>query len=177
MAAVLYWRLPELLTAGRGPVPWLPGIPEKLDEHPAWGEYLTKRSGLVVDLAQQIRDHPCRDDAQPVWAPPGSHPSTALVGEVTIWRAANGIDQRDPRPTGGVQLETAPTLWQQRLDRAVARLMTCRGIRSSKGDGQLAPNVIATTTTANARTKHPDAVQGGRLRPAASTTAVVKFGK
>jgi hypothetical protein len=37
--------------------------------------------------------------------------------------------------------------------------------------------VIATTTTANARTKHPDAVQAGRLRPAASTTAVVKFGK
>jgi len=30
MAAVLYWRLPELAPAGPGPVPWLPGIPEKL---------------------------------------------------------------------------------------------------------------------------------------------------
>jgi hypothetical protein len=103
-------------------VPWLPGIPKKLYEHPAWGDYLAKRSGLVADLAQQIRDHACQDDAQPAWAPAGSHPSTALVGEVAIWRAANGIDQRDPRPTGDVQLETAPTLWQQRLDRAVARL-------------------------------------------------------
>jgi hypothetical protein len=62
-----------------------------------------------------------------------SHRSTA---------AANLIDQRDQRPTGGVQLETAPTLWQQRLDRAVAVLMICRGIRSSKGDGQIAAHVI-----------------------------------
>jgi len=122
MAAVLYWRLPELTPAGPGPLPWLPGIPEKLYEHPAWGDYLAKRSQLVADLAQQIRDHACQDDAQPAWAPAGRHPSTALIGEVAIWRAANGIDQRDPRPTGGVQLETAPTLWQQRLDRAVARL-------------------------------------------------------
>jgi conjugative relaxase-like TrwC/TraI family protein len=137
MAAVLYWRLPELAAAGPGPVPWLPGIPEKLNEHPAWGDYLTKRSRLVADLAQQVRDHPCQDDAQPVWAPPGSHPSTALVGEVAIWRAANGIDQRDPRPTGGVQLEIAPTLWQQRLDRAVARLNDLPGNPELQG-GQAA---------------------------------------
>jgi hypothetical protein len=122
MAAVLYWRLPDPAAAGPGPLPWLPGIPEQLHEHPAWGDYLTKRSRLVADLAQQIRDHACHDDPQPAWAPPGSHPSTALVGEVAIWRAANSIDQRDPRPTGGVQLGTAPTLWQQHLDRAVARL-------------------------------------------------------
>jgi conjugative relaxase-like TrwC/TraI family protein len=122
MAAVLYWRLPELALAGPGPLPWLPGIPEKHHEHPAWSDYLTKRSRIVADLAQQIRGHACEDDAQPAWAPPGSHPSTALIGEVAIWRAANGIDPRDPRATGGVQLETAPTLWQQHLDRAVARL-------------------------------------------------------
>src|SRR4029453_9558635 len=81
MAAVLYWRLPDLPPAGPRPLPWLPGIPEKLHGHPAWGDYLTKRSRLVADLAQQIRDHPCQD-AQPAWAPPGSHPSTALIGEV-----------------------------------------------------------------------------------------------
>jgi hypothetical protein len=133
MAAVLYWRLPELAPAGPGPVPWLPGIPEKLYEHPAWGDYLAKRSRLVADLAQQIRDHACQDDAQPAWAPAGSHPSTALIGEVAIWRAANGIDQRDPRPTGGVQLETAPTLWQQHLDRAVARLNELPGSPELRG--------------------------------------------
>jgi hypothetical protein len=133
MAAVLDWRLPELAPAGPGPLPWLPGIPQKLHEHPAWGDYLTKRSRLVADLAQQIRDHACQEHAQPVWAPPGSYPSTALVGEVAIWRAANGIDQRDPRPTGGVQLETAPTMWQQHLDRAVARLNDLPGNAQRQG--------------------------------------------
>jgi hypothetical protein len=28
MAAVLYWRLPELAPVDPGPLPWLPGIPE-----------------------------------------------------------------------------------------------------------------------------------------------------
>jgi hypothetical protein len=52
---------------------------------------------------------------------------------------------------------------------------TCRGIRSAKDDGQLAPHMIATTTTANAPTEHPDGVQAGHPRPAASIAAVVKF--
>src|SRR5829696_2048789 len=137
MAAVLDWRLPALPPIDPGPLPWLPGIPEKLHEHPAWGDFLTKRSRLVADLAQEIRDHACQEDAQPVWAAPGSYPSTALVGEVAIWRAANGVDQRDPRPTGGVQLETAPTLWQQHLDRAVARLNDLPGNAQRQG-GQAA---------------------------------------
>ena len=158
-------------------MPWLPGIPEKLYEHPDWGDYLAKRSRLVADLAQQIRDLAWQDDAQPAWAPAGSHPSTVLIGEVAIWRAANGIDQRDPGPTGGDQLEAAPTLWQQRLDRAVARLNDLPGTPELQGRRAARTNVIVTTTTANARTKHPDGVQGGRPHPAASTTAVVKFGE
>jgi len=38
-----------------------------------------------------------------------------------VWRAANGINPEDPRPTGGTQLETLPSLWKQRLDRDIAR--------------------------------------------------------
>jgi hypothetical protein len=133
MAAVVDWRLPELAPAGPGPLPWLPGIPEKLHEHPAWGDYLTERSRLVADLARQIRDHASQEDAQPDWAAPGSYPSTALVGEVALWRSANGVDQRDSRPTGGVQLGTAPTLWQQHLDRAVARLNDLPGNAQRQG--------------------------------------------
>jgi hypothetical protein len=37
-----------------------------------------------------------------------------------VWRAANGINPQDPRPTGGAQLETLPALWKQRLDRNIA---------------------------------------------------------
>jgi hypothetical protein len=38
-----------------------------------------------------------------------------------VWRAANGIDPQDPRPTGGGQLETPQALWKERLDRDIAR--------------------------------------------------------
>ncbi|HTF40315.1 MAG TPA: hypothetical protein VK754_06955 [Propionibacteriaceae bacterium] len=122
MAAVLDWRLTALTPTDPGPLPWLPGIPEPLHAHPVWGDYLAKRSQLVADLADHVQDHACQGDAQPAWAPPGTHPSTALIGEIAVWRAANGIDPQDPRPTGGGgQLETLPALWKQHLDRHVAR--------------------------------------------------------
>ena len=127
MAAVLYWRLPELVPTNPGPLPWLPGIPPTLHAHPVWGAYLAKRSQLVADLAAQVQDHACRGDAEPIWAAPGTHASTALFGEIAVWRATNGIDPQDPRPTGGTQLETLPDLWKQRLDRDTARATDTSG--------------------------------------------------
>ena len=121
MAAVRDWRLPELTPGNPGPLPWLPGIPARLQDHPVWGVYLAKRSQLVADLAEQVRDHACQSDGEPVWAAPGSHPSIALIREIAVWRAANGIHPGDLRPTGAAQLQTASALWQQRLDRHIAR--------------------------------------------------------
>ena len=121
MAAVLDWRLPEPTPTARGPLPWLPGIPPTLHGHPVWGDYLAKRSQLVADLANQVQHHARQSDGSPAWAAPGSHPSTALVGEIAVWRAANGINPQDPRPTGGTHLETRPALWKQHLDRQIAR--------------------------------------------------------
>ncbi|HVD80401.1 MAG TPA: MobF family relaxase [Propionibacteriaceae bacterium] len=122
MAAVLYWRLPELTPTNPGPLPWLPGIPPALHAYAVCGDYLAKRSQLVADLADQVQDHARQGDGTPVWAAPGNHPSTALIGEIAVWRAGNGINPQDPRPTGGGgQLETLPTLWKQHLDRHNAR--------------------------------------------------------
>ena len=101
MAAVLYWRLPALTPTNPGPLPWLPGIPPALHAYAVWGDYLAKRSQLVADLADQVQDHACQGDARQSGLPPGSHPSTALIGEIAVWRAANGINPQDPRPTGG----------------------------------------------------------------------------
>jgi hypothetical protein len=120
MAAVLDWRLPEPASIDPGPLPWLPGIPSTLLDHHIWGEYLAKRSQLVIGLAEQIRDCASQNSEQPVWAPPGSHPTAALLGEVEVWRAAVGIDPQDDRPTGARQLQTVAALWQQNLDREVA---------------------------------------------------------
>ena len=120
MAAVLDWRLPEPAPTDPGPLPWLPGIPAALHDHPVWGEYLAKRSQLVIGLADQVRDCASQNSKQPVWAPPGSHPTAALLGEVEVWRAAVGVDPQDRRPTGAGQLQAAAALWQHHLDRDVA---------------------------------------------------------
>jgi hypothetical protein len=120
MAAVLDWRLPEPASIDPGPLPWLPGIPSTLHDHHVWGVYLAKRSQLVISVADQVRDCASHSREQPVWAPPGSHPTAALLGEVAVWRAAVGIDPRDRRPTGAGQLQAASALWQQNLDRDVA---------------------------------------------------------
>ena len=44
-AAVLDWRLDDTghRDAGQGPLPWLPGIPQGLRDHPVWGTYLAAR--------------------------------------------------------------------------------------------------------------------------------------
>ncbi|MDF2742207.1 MAG: dnaG 2, partial [Actinomycetia bacterium] len=120
MAAVLAWRLPELTSTNPGPLTWLPGIPPTLHAHPVWGAYLARRYQLVADLADQVHDHACQATAEPIWALPGIHLNAAIVGDVAVWRAANGINPRDPRPTGGTPLETLPALWKQRLDRHIA---------------------------------------------------------
>jgi hypothetical protein len=136
MAAVLDWRLPEPAPTDPGPLPWLPGIPQALHDHPVWGQYLAKRSELVTDLANRIRGRARQDDTQPVWAPPGSRPNLAIIGEVDVWRAANGIYPNDPRPTGAAQLQTASALWQHHLNRSLASDDIGRhGVRARDGAG------------------------------------------
>jgi conjugative relaxase-like TrwC/TraI family protein len=115
MAAVLDCRLAALTPTDPGPLPWLPGIPSTFRADPAWGPYLTKRSQLVADLADQVQDHLCDGDGPPAWAATGSHPSIALIGEIAVWRAANGINPQDPatnrrNPTRNAPrpLETTP---------------------------------------------------------------------
>jgi conjugative relaxase-like TrwC/TraI family protein len=120
MAAVLDWRLDEPALTSAGPLPWLPGIPHGVHDHPVWGEYLARRSELVIGLADHVRRHAGQDGTQPVWALPGSRQNVIIDGEVAVWRAANGIDPQDRRPTGAGHLQTAPARWQQHLDRIVA---------------------------------------------------------
>jgi hypothetical protein len=123
MAAVLNWRLPgPAPTNVQGPLPWLPGVPQAINDHPNFGAYLAQRSQLITDLADHVRRQTGHNGTQPVWAPLGRPLSADIIGEVAVWRAANGIDPHDRRPTGPEQLRTAPALWQQDLDRQVQHL-------------------------------------------------------
>jgi hypothetical protein len=77
---------------------------------------------LIIDLADHVRRQTGHNGTQPVWAPLGRPMSANIISEVAVWRAANGIDPHDRRPTGPEQLRAAPALWQQDLDRQVQHL-------------------------------------------------------
>jgi hypothetical protein len=170
MAAVIDWRLPALTLVDPGPLPWLPGIPPTLHDHPVWGPYLAKRSQLVADLADLVQDHACQGEAEPIWTPSGSHPSTALIGEIAVWRAANGINPQDPRPTGGGgQLETLPARWKQRLDRHIARATYPPA--DPRGDERQAAHTALRRWHDHSQGpyQNPNVVRAGRPHPADST--------
>jgi DNA primase catalytic core len=118
-AGVLDWRLDDTghRNAGQGPLPWLPGIPTQLRDHPVWGNYLAARSDLVRTLADEIRAA-VADTDPPAWATQcGSVLPRSVVGDVQVWRAARQVSPDDRRPTGPVQLQKAARTWQQHLDR------------------------------------------------------------
>ena len=136
MAAVLDWRLPDLASQRSGPLPWIPGVPANLQNHPVWGSYLADRCQLIAELADLIKEQTARADTDANWQPLDSHLSDKLLGEVAVWRAANGVDPSDPRPTGLRRLEAMPSSWQNQLDRAVAGSVASQ--RTSTPDKPLA---------------------------------------
>ena len=119
-AAVLDWRIEEANEVTiEGPLPSLPGIPNRIAADPNWGPYLDARSDLVARLADQVRISP-RGDA-PAWAAQlhASMPAE-LIADVQVWRAAAQVDPSDLRPTGPPQLGHATKAWQRQLDKRLA---------------------------------------------------------
>jgi DNA primase catalytic core len=115
-AAVLAWRVADQRHhTGRGPLPWLGGIPAEFAQHPLWNDYLNARQTLIRNLAEQIRTDRC--EATPAWvASLASTPPASLIAEVEVWRAGNGVPDTDLRPTGERQHATAAARYQERLD-------------------------------------------------------------
>jgi DNA primase catalytic core len=120
--AVLDWRLDDTgpRDAGQGALPWLPGIPQGLRDHPVWGSYLAGRSDLVRTLAGQVKST-VADTDPPAWARQcGAMVPSSVLGDVQVWRAAMQVSPEDRRPTGPVQLQKAARTWQRHLNRQVA---------------------------------------------------------
>jgi hypothetical protein len=157
MAAVLYWRLPELTPRPRSAA-WLPGIPETLHSHPAGG-----LPGKAIPAGRRPR-RPDPRSRLPSGRPAslgctGKHPSTALVGDIAVWRAANGINPQDPdqpeepaRNASG-PVETTPRpgyrACHQPASRCEGRQATRRTHRTQSKGRQAAP--VPTTRTASQR--------------------------
>ncbi|MGG5258811.1 MobF family relaxase [Phycicoccus avicenniae] len=96
-AAILLSRLEQPCPAG--PLPWLPAVPRRLTEDPAWGPYLRARSTRVSTLAATLRQQ--GPPAAGAWL--ASLPERAdadLLADLALWRAARDVDDTDRRPTG-----------------------------------------------------------------------------
>jgi hypothetical protein len=113
---------------GRGPLPWLPGIPDRIANDPNWGPYLEARSRLVAQLADQVRSN--AEGEAPAWAAVRRALVPAeLIADVQVWRAAAQVDPIDLRPTGPPQLDNAARIFQQRLDQRLAAVDTHADLR------------------------------------------------
>jgi conjugative relaxase-like TrwC/TraI family protein len=124
MAAVLDWRLPDPAATEPGPLPWLPGIPDALHDHPVWGPYIAQRAELITDLAARVRRDANEDSTPPSGlrravsrASPSSvksksgGPPTRSTGRITDPRVQDNCRQRPPSgsTTSTEVLRTAAT--------------------------------------------------------------------
>jgi hypothetical protein len=139
-----------------------PYIPATLQAYPVLGDYLAKRSQLVADRADQVRDRACQGDAEPIWA----HREATRESRSGALTTASIPKTRD-QPGGG-QLETASALWKQRLDRDTAGPPACQQMRGPSSHTQDAPHSVR-ATSGSARSNNPNGVRAGRRRPADST--------
>ena len=118
----------RIADAGRhhtgGPLPWLPRIPAGLTRDPLWADYLAARQRLVIDLADQVRAeiHARRD--RPAWLTGVGTPSSELVADIAVWRAAQRVEPGDTRPTGERRHGLAEHRWQNHLDHRLATSTT-----------------------------------------------------
>ena len=129
-AAVLDWRLPTPTGAGatdRGPLHWLPAIPDVITTDPTWATYLQQRAELVSELADHIRGTARAWDTAtaPAWARPLLDGNRNLIAEIAVFRAAHHVQAADTRITGPEQHANRSAIIQQaihsRLDAALTR--------------------------------------------------------
>ncbi|MGV8848776.1 MAG: ATP-dependent DNA helicase, partial [Propionibacteriaceae bacterium] len=115
-AAVLDHRLDLTRDASstQGPLPWLPGIPSQLLDHPDWGPYLKARYALTQELAAETRE--AVSDQTPRWAQDLPDLDPSLVDDIRLWRAAHTIPDTDLRPTGPIHRAPAEHTAQRDLD-------------------------------------------------------------
>ena len=120
-AAVIDSRIQDVneVTAG-GPLPWLPGIPDRIAADPRLGTIPERPiTAWLLELADQVRRNAAAE--APAWAAqPHALVPAELIADVQVWRAATQVDPGDLRPTGPPQLGYAARIFQQQLDKRLA---------------------------------------------------------
>ncbi|MGH3351982.1 MAG: MobF family relaxase [Nocardioides sp.] len=110
--------------AGEGPLPWLPAIPADLACDESWGPYLAARAQHVEVTAQGFLNH--LDDTRtptaatvgrkrPAWTVRYADVLGDLHDTVSLWRAARGVPEDDPRPTGPAVTDPIAARFQRHI--------------------------------------------------------------
>ena len=125
VAAVLDWRLDPTHTRSTspGPLPWLPGIPQRLIDEPTWGAYLSGRADQVTEAEKRVRAaaHAHTPANAPAWARLLMNDEhRQLRTDLAVYRAAHAVPDDDTRPTGPRHMAAADRRNQRRLDEQVA---------------------------------------------------------
>ena len=119
-AAIIDSRIPDInKLIGPGPLPWLPGIPDRIGNNPNWGPYLDARSHLVAQLADQVRSN--TEGEAPAWAAVRRALIPAdLMADMQVWRAATQVDPHRPATHRATPARQRCPIFQQRLDKRIA---------------------------------------------------------
>ena len=173
-AAVIDSRIQDInKVIGRGPLPWLSGIPDRVANDPNWGPYLDARSRLVAQLADQVRSNAAGQ--APAWAAVRRALVPAeLIADVQVWRAATQVDPSDLRPTGPPQPGYA-RIFEQQLDKRLAAADTNARLAMAAAARRRSPQRHRGPIPAGTRGKaaqphpgrlprHPPGAVGGRRR-------------
>ncbi|MER6970026.1 ATP-binding domain-containing protein [Nocardioides sp. NPDC000445] len=113
-----------LEAAGEGPLPWLPAIPADLARDESWGPYLAARVRHVEVTAQGFLNHLAGTTPTATATEGGRHPAwivryADVLGDlhdtVALWRAALGVPDDDPRPSGPAVNDPIAARFQRHL--------------------------------------------------------------
>ncbi|MGV0826768.1 AAA family ATPase [Mycobacterium syngnathidarum] len=130
VAAVLDWRLDTTSnhSAGIGPLPWLPAIPQALLGLPEWADYLPARAELTTELAHQITTtvRGWTPATAPLWARPLLHADRDLLCDIAVFRAAFRVPEQDTRLLGVDQPANQPRRIQRSLQQSANEVLTAR---------------------------------------------------
>ncbi|MFL6046034.1 MAG: MobF family relaxase [Propionibacteriaceae bacterium] len=139
-AALLDWRLDDTrLHNSLAPLPWLPGIPDRIANNRDWGPYLAARAQLINDLADQVRT----SSKAATWAAEHDRVLPAdLITDVQVWRAAMQVESADLRPTGAERRSLLARTWQHRLNRRLGTHDTPQDQQWAELLAEQIPNLI-----------------------------------
>ncbi len=150
VAAVLDWRLDTTggHSSSTGPLPWLPGIPQQLRDHPNHGPWLSARAARAARFAGTVSENTRAWNTEdlPDWAISlDGHPD--LLANIAIWRASHRIPTDDLSPTGGPHPSLRHRHHQQHLDQQAATVLgtsnTHPGAQFKELLRQQAPTVLS----------------------------------